>query len=493
MRRLLFVLAIGCGGSQPMTPPPADANPAADARPDAADRVPPEIVSTTPADDEGDRPVTQAFTAKFSEPIDPATVTDQTFFMFAGSRIAGTIAVTGDTATFTPAAPLDVSTRYSVTLAPPIADLAGNALVTDHTYRFNTVHRRRVFVTSIQNTGRLAGWPGANGRVGLAAADSVCQTRAVAANLDGTFVAWLSDDTHDAFCRVQGLPGTRAANCGQGAPPHDAGPWVRIDGQPWAATIDALTVFTPPLLEEHGLPSPAVYFSSSTATGAGTTNCVNWTSNGFGGVGYGGARTTGTYWTQWGTTTCASFASLLCVETGASAIALVFPPAGAKLAFVTSTAVTGNLGASADAGGATGVAAGDAICQTRAAAAGLANAPTFKAWLSDDTIAAPARIISNGPWARLDGIRIANSKLDLLDGQLATTPSQTETGAYLSDVQAWTNTTSAGAGALASCTGWTSDIGLGFAGRANDSGPHWTRDASADCASALRLYCFEDM
>jgi len=494
MRRLVvLVAACACGGKDPATPGDGSAPPPpVDARPDAADTTRPEIVATTPLDDEPDRPVSQTFTVTFSEPIDPATVTASAFYMHvANVPVPAAIAVAGATATLTPTAPLAIETRYNVTIDATIADLSGNTLLTDHTFRFNTVHRRRVFVTSIQNTGRLAGWPGANGKVGLAAGDAVCQARAIAANLDGAFVAWLSDDTRDAYCRVQNLPGKRSTNCNQPTLPAAAGPWVRVDGQPWADTIDAMTVYTPPLLTEFGQPTSANYFSSTSAAGVATAaTCINWTSSAFGGVGYGGTRTTGTFWTQWGTTTCASFASLLCLETGTSGIALAFP-APARRAFVTSTSVAGNLGASADAGGATGLAAADAICQARATAGGLTGA--FKAWLSDDTTPAPSRITADGPWTRLDGLRVAATKLDLLDGQLATTLNQTETGAYLADVQVWTNTTAAGTAAFASCTNWTVDTGaLGFVGRINDSGTHWTRDAAVDCALPQRLYCLED-
>ena len=54
-----------------------------------------------------------------------------------------------------------------------------------------------------------------------------------------------------------------------------------------------------------------------------------------------------------------------------------------RRAFATSVQGPGNLSSWADAGGNTGLAAGDAICRARAAAGGLPNAATYRAWLSN--------------------------------------------------------------------------------------------------------------
>ena len=56
-----------------------------------------------------------------------------------------------------------------------------------------------------------------------------------------------------------------------------------------------------------------------------------------------------------------------------------------RLAFVTSVTGTGNLSSWPDASGSTPLARADAICRARAAAGGLANADTFRAWLSTGT------------------------------------------------------------------------------------------------------------
>ena len=52
----------------------------------------------------------------------------------------------------------------------------------------------------------MSTWTGAVG-TGLAAADSICQQKATAAAMPGTYVAWLSDGTSDAYCRAFGFTG----------------------------------------------------------------------------------------------------------------------------------------------------------------------------------------------------------------------------------------------------------------------------------------------
>jgi hypothetical protein len=89
----LAVVAFACGGKDPTTPGDGSAPPPVDGRPDAGDTTRPEIVTTTPLDDEPDRPVTQVFTVTFSEPIDPATVTASSLYLHvANVPVPATIA-----------------------------------------------------------------------------------------------------------------------------------------------------------------------------------------------------------------------------------------------------------------------------------------------------------------------------------------------------------------------------------------------------------------
>ena len=110
-------------------------------------------------------------------------------------------------------------------------------------------------------------------------------------------------------------------------------------------------------------------------------------------------------------------------------LAGALPLAAAKKVFVTSASGTGNLGSWPQAGGHTGLAAGDAICRSLAADAGLADASLFRAWLSTSTTDAYCHVAgfagkksSNcgqpslpdaGPWQRTDGVSFSHRLSDL--------------------------------------------------------------------------------
>jgi hypothetical protein len=194
--------------------------------------------------------------------------------------------------------------------------------------------------------------------------------------------------------------------------------------------------------------------------------------------------------------------SLYCFQTGNGPGLPNFGTTGKK-AFVTSTNGTGNLGSwpEAVAAGKTGIAAGDAICQARAAAAGMANSAQFKAWLSSGptgTINAVDRFTSSGPWVRPDGVIVANSKTELIGGQLFSSISQTELGTYLGyGLYAWTGTKANGTiDGANTCNGWT-DNTAGLSGTdggtaMTDSG-RWSIFGSPDtCNTVQYLYCLED-
>ena len=166
--------------------------------------------------------------------------------------------------------------------------------------------------------------------------------------------------------------------------------------------------------------------------------------------------------------------------------------------FVTSVEGTGKLSSWADAGGKTGIAAGDAICQARATGAGLANAAKFKAWLGKTAAPAAtpiARLTWNGPWARVDGVLVAQDKKDLGDESIATGLNVDEHGHYLPAAQqpgAWT-----GDGvvpALETCVDWTSALLADKAkvGHHLDASDAWSAWASLSCDRSFHLYCFED-
>lgn len=360
----------------------------------------------------------------------------------------------------------------------------------------------RVFVTSVTGDGNLGGWPQAGGASGLAAGDAICQSMAQQAGLPGTFAAWLSDLVDDAYCRVHGLTGKKANNCGQTTLPVAAGPWVRTDGFPFSPAIgdllDKVQVYVPMTTDESGQPGHRQYWTGTQADGTvydrDGAPCAGWTSNADLSVAGSTSSFASSLWTIGASNNCAGdYAGLLCMQTGTGRPLPDFTLPG-KQVFLTSVTGTGNLGSWPDANSQNGMAAGDEICRSRATAAGLANAQRYKAWLSDGAVDAISRFVSDGPWVRLDGVLVAENRADLSDGELNTAINLTETGVYMGGfVYVWTGTNHIGEKAEDHCNNWM-DASEGFSaagGRAFDA-QGWTYASQPLCAWEQYLYCFED-
>ncbi len=378
------------------------------------------------------------------------------------------------------------------------------------------------FVTSATGTGILANWAGAGGNTGLAAADAVCNSEAAAAvpPLPGTYVAWMSDSTSDAYCRVHGLTGKKANNCGLGALPVAAGPWVRTDAgrTPAAPTIDKLLAptrqtFYPVTYRASGADvagtTPQLIFTGTDDSGVLTgTACTDWTTTA-GNAAMGDMLGGGTAWTDQGTDpSCGTTARLRCVEVGSGAALPSRHPTNPKRAFVTSVSGSGVLGTWPEAAGATGISAADAICQARARYAGYTNAASFKAWASYSTVGASSRVFNNtGPWYRPDGIPFATSRTQLTTytyfGRITAPLYQAETGAYVAgnaDMgSVWTGTASNGSSS-SSCSSWTSTASTSVIGRTDLADFRWVAfgtgylaPTTQSCAATdYRLYCIDD-
>ncbi|MCY1059607.1 DUF4215 domain-containing protein [Nannocystis sp. SCPEA4] len=153
--------------------------------------------------------------------------------------------------------------------------------------------------------------------------------------------------------------------------------------------------------------------------------------------------------------------------------------------FVTSSTYTGNLG---------GVAGAMAKCQQRADAAGLGG--TWDAWISVPGNVAGGRFPSNGHYARLDGVEIAQGWLDLRDGTLDAPINVTEWGVPLGQLDVWTGTAINGTALADNCNGWTDGSGsmIGHEGRTSATDDKWTNSGAAQaspCSTMQRLYCIE--
>jgi hypothetical protein len=104
---------------------------------------PPTVRSTHPADRSSGVALQGTLTATFSDAMDPATITSNTFTVMGPDRTPVGGAVTFDatsmTATFAPSDVLSPGTRYTATIALGVRDLAGNRLPGDFTWSFTTV------------------------------------------------------------------------------------------------------------------------------------------------------------------------------------------------------------------------------------------------------------------------------------------------------------------------------------------------------------------
>lgn len=103
------------------------------------DIVPPTVVSTTPGDGAAGVALNATISATFSEAVKPALVNTTSFRVAdAAGNVAGSVAVSGLTATFTPANPLTPNTTYTVTLTKEIKDFSGNPLSAVVSWTFTT-------------------------------------------------------------------------------------------------------------------------------------------------------------------------------------------------------------------------------------------------------------------------------------------------------------------------------------------------------------------
>jgi len=128
------------------------------------------------------------------------------------------------------------------------------------------------------------------------------------------------------------------------------------------------------------------------------------------------------------------------------------------IVFVTSNTYDGGLNPDPNSCG-TGVAGGDCICQYHADQAGLSG--VFLAWLTDNT-GSPSTTFTQSavPYVRVDGVMVALSWADLVDGTILAAIEVDEQGNHPGQgTQIWTGTgadgTSGGSDPI-TCFQWTS-------------------------------------
>jgi hypothetical protein len=310
----------------------------------------------------------------------------------------------------------------------------------------------------------------------------------------------------DAYCRIVGHAGEVSDNCGQASLPTLAGGWVRTDGHPFAADLEAILdgiVYVPPRLDENGDPVAVESAWTGTAGPTGSAflqTCDDWTSSEEGMFGVGGAVDATWYeWVRSFEGFCSVDNHLLCLQTGPGPDVEVIPSAGALVFY---SGDSRNDGAAV-----TSPEAADAYCQTYAAEAGLPLAATYLAWISDSTVDARDRFSYDGPWVRLDGILVAENLADLTDGELFAPINVDPLGTYWGRVPppgtpviefAWTGTDVAGLGSGDDCEDWSTTAAFADAGRPEYADKNWTRNTNGVdpqpriCSTAAGLYCFSE-
>jgi hypothetical protein len=330
----------------------------------------------------------------------------------------------------------------------------------------------KVFVTSTTSTGAFSG---------LAGGDAICQARATAAGLTGTYRAYLSSSTTDARDRLV-KPGTTTPARG----------WVRTDGLPFAdqpsdlATGSTSRVYYPARLGESGTVVDGNVLTGSGSLGLKTTDtCGDWTltaSSGAGGSSYDADR-----WYYGSFLPCGNPQHLMCF--GVDYATVLTPPtlpAGAKRIFTSNGTFTPV---------ATWIQQADATCNSEGRAA-YGSTKNFVALLATTTATAASRLTGSiGPWARPDGVTVFNTLADVTAQNLVGAPNQYPGGTFTSQPM-WsgaTNLNSVGT-VQSTCNNWSiADATAGTLGSPSVVGTYFFNDWAGvfACSGANHLVCAE--
>jgi len=160
-----------------------------------------------------------------------------------------------------------------------------------------------------------------------------------------------------------------------------------------------------------------------------------------------------------------------------------------KVVFLTARAYT-----AAEIGG---IAGADAICQATAESSELSLRGTFLAWLSAGDVSPASRFNkpANAPYFLLNGAQIAPNFATLVTTHPESAIDVDENGRdVVFERPVWTGTAGTGAAVAsgATCSGWTSDEGMGVIGLPYFiGGGLWTNSQAIACARPAHLYCFQ--
>lgn len=124
----------GCGGdgTNGSAPPPPGGN---------ADTTPPTVLTVFPGNGAETSDLGVRILVTFSESLDAGSLSTAAFVLTnasSGAAVAGSISVSGASATFVPSAALSAGTTYQVRVTTAARDLAGNALASAFASSFST-------------------------------------------------------------------------------------------------------------------------------------------------------------------------------------------------------------------------------------------------------------------------------------------------------------------------------------------------------------------
>jgi hypothetical protein len=103
------------------------------------EQTPPQVLSTSPANNTADVPINSTIRVTFSEEMNSSTITTTTILVSQnGTPVPGSINYLDKIATFTPSSNLAYGSDYSATVTTGVEDLAGNHLIADFNWTFVT-------------------------------------------------------------------------------------------------------------------------------------------------------------------------------------------------------------------------------------------------------------------------------------------------------------------------------------------------------------------
>src|SRR5665213_1822498 len=110
----------------------------------------PTVISTIPANGATSVAITTAISATFNEAMKPSSLSTTSFTVTSpGGAVAGSVAYSGTTATFTPTASLAYGTVYTATITTGATNPGGVSLAQNYVWSFTTITPAPVVISTI--------------------------------------------------------------------------------------------------------------------------------------------------------------------------------------------------------------------------------------------------------------------------------------------------------------------------------------------------------